>query len=704
MKALCQTSIYLEKSLRVILPEAEGNNVSPEFAATAADNLKSLGFGLSATLLERLACLREEQVAEWYDRILPILKEMVGAHHKFKPFYPNFPKQVKEASEAELYFNAITHYFGFLLSDALDDPNLVVLPSYEKEARPLLKEFQQLRWIELGSEENFDSIFTRLASSNGSLSARDQEILAWFAEHRDVDNLVPDKIPQKETLALLVSILPDPSCLQSAIKTATDVLRIAVAMSQGDISLAQTTKFCNFSKAERRFLLSALENVGETRTEDMLRWKGRWLRLGERLHPGDFKHRYPKALESFDVLRNKEPVKTFNRRVEDAVSKGDAAGSIRLLKQRPGDFARRLDHALRSHRDQGAIVDAFLQVANKVSTPVLLQLWHHFENRNGVRSRAFFPKGNAAKVQFDDSPLPDLPEELTAQVASGTRQVLVERFKELPQLGKVFLAKELEDLIVPFSQRSASRTLRSIARGSKFKLPEGETLRFFCWWKNIPKGSEWDRRVDIDLSVSLFKSNWELHGDISYYNLRQGDCYHSGDITSAPQGACEFVDINLQSVLTMGARYAVMSVLSFTGQPFLALPECFGGWMMRAEPNSGEVFEARTVQDKIDITAASKACVPVIVDAETRQIYWADLGLKSLSQINNASKNSVGFSQIGKAIVGIRKPALYDLLSMHAEARGEVVEQAEEADTRFQLRDSNTNLFDPSIILSEFLA
>lgn len=729
---LNQTKIYLEKSLKVILAEGRGD-ASQEVISTSAKNLQALGFGLSTSVLERLSTLSNDEVANWYANTLPILQKMVGAHRSFNPMYPNFPRQVMEASDAELFFNAMTHYFGFVISDMLGDPNLVVLPNYEKEARPLLEEFHKLRWIDLGSEEDFDAIFTRLAKSNGSLSDSDKEILRWFGDNRDVEGLIPEQIPQKETLAFLVAALPQPECLVPAIKTATDVLRVAVSLSEGDVSLAEPTKFRNFSKLERRFLLGCLEKAGSSLTEDMLRWKTRWIRLGERLHPGDFKGRYPKAFEAFDILRNDKPFKTYNAKAEDAIAAGEALATTSLLSQRPGDFARRLDHALRSHTDQDVIVEGFLSVAKQVSTPVLLQAWCHFQSRDSVETRAFFPKGNAAKVQVKEGALPPLQDGLSDSVANGIRRVLVARFRELPSLGKVYIDNRLRDQIVPFSQRSASKSLRTISRGSKFDLPEGDTVRFFCWWKNIDRSDkssspvdldstksffnrlfsrqqdsdtsdDWRSRVDLDLSTSFFNTEWECKGDVSYYNLREGQSFHSGDITSAPEGACEFIDINLPSVLEMGARFIVMSVLSYTGQPFVSLPECFGGWMMRQKPNSGEIFEAKTVQDKIDITASTRACVPVIIDAQERTVYWADLGLKSESQINNAARNSVGFSQIGRAIVDLNKPTIYDLFQMHAEARGNIIDNPDDAETKFGLYDGSVSAFDTSVILSEYLA
>ena len=694
--------IYLEKSRKVILPRGRGG-ATQEIISTAAKNLQALGFGLSTPLLERLGTLSNDEIAEWYNNILPALREMVG-DRSFNPMYPNFPKQVMEASAAELYFNAMTHYFGFVMSDLLDDPNLVVLPHYEKEARPILEEFHELRWIDLGSEEDFDTIFTKLIASNGSLSESDKEVVRWFAENRGVEDLIPEKISQKETLAFLVGVLPQ-EYLIPAIKTATDTLRVAVTMSEGDVSLAEPTKFRNFSKKERRFLLGCLERAGNLLTEDMLRWKDRWIRLGERLHPGDFKKRFPKTFRAFDVLRNNMPFETFNTRVEFAIKVGNAKATLGLLCQRPGDFARRLDHVLRTHEHQDMIVDGFSGVARDVSTPVLLQTWCHFKNRDSIDSRAFFPKGNAAKVQFKEGPLPPLRNGCEYTIANIIRDTLVERFSALPPLGKVCIDERLKNQIVPFSQRSASKSLRSVSRGSSFDLPlKGDTVRFFCWWKNN------ESRVDLDLSASLFNSDWENTGDVSYYNLKEGASCHSGDITTAPNGACEFIDINLPSVLEMNARYVVMSILSYTHQPFSSLSDCFGGWMMRQCPNSGEIFEAKTVQDKVDITAATKACVPVIIDALARKVYWSDLGLKSMGQINNAGHNSVGFSQIGRAIVGLNKPTLYDLFLMHAEARGEVVDplfvETEEVkvDTTFGVYDGSVSAFDTSTILSEYLA
>ena len=162
-------------------------------------------------------------------------------------------------------------------------------------------------------------------------------------------------------------------------------------------------------------------------------------------------------------------------------------------------------------------------------------------------------------------------------------------------------------------------------------------------------------------------------GHVAYFNLREPalGCYHSGDIVDAPEGACEFIDMDIEAMLAGGVRYVVMCLNSFTQQPYCDLPECFAGWMAREQPQSGEVFEARTVQDKIDLASDTTVSIPVIIDLEERRVVWADVALRSPGWINNVHANRDNIARLARAIVGLDRPNLYDLFLMHAEARGE---------------------------------
>lgn len=669
------------------------------YLAAALRNIESLGYTFSLELLERIRTLSEAEFFPLYSEVVTVLKEMVGASRKYKPMYPNFPEQVMEASEGELYLQAIIHCLTWQL------------PVHEVKKRlPLLRE-SRLKVIQLGTDEELLQTGMNLLRAKSSLSAQDKEDLAALLTECDgIAEALPPEIPHKENAAVVASILLradklPPGFFATYCKTATDVLRLAVALSDGDVSLAAPAKFRKFSRAERRLLLRLLE-ASPNLAEDMLRYKGRWIRLGEILHPFEYKDRYPQTAEAFDILRNNRRLETFNSKVELALACGDVHEATSLLVQRPGEFARRLDHLLRLAADRDEVLRSFAQVAPLVSTPVLLQALNHFEKREAYGEwRTFFPKGEVAKVQTIANALPQLPEDVRASAARRCREALLERFAALPSLGKVYLDPRLQEQLVPFSQRSASKALRTIVRGSRLPIPEGSTIRFFTWWKegivnNVPTG-----RVDVDLSAVLYDADWKYLEHISYTNLRSEKyrAYHSGDIVRAPMGACEFIDVDIESVLHYGGRYVVMSLNSFTSQPYCDLPECYAGWMIRKAPQSGEIFEPQTVQDKIDLASRSTICIPVILDLAERKVIWTDIALRSHPRfVNNVEANGGGVEWMGRALTSLVKPTLYELFTLHAQARGTLTDRADEADTVFSM-DEGITPFDLGIIMADFL-
>ena len=614
-----------------------------------------------------------------------MLQRARGAHREFQPMYPNFPSEVMTAGQGTLYLNAVLHY----LTEGR------YLPAGErKERMPLLDEVE-LTVLELGSEEEFEKIFPRIVASNTSISDQDKADVAWFAEHyaSDIERLLPDSIPHKENMAFVMALLirhtnAGSQLIERYCRTATDLLRVAAALSYGDVSLAKPARFGAFSRRQRRMMLDILDRQPNI-IEDMLRWKDRWIRLGERLHPGEFRYRYRRAAVAFDIIRNDLPYTTFNSLVEGALAAGEAGEALGLLATRPGELARRLDHLLRlgtHHRE--AILDAFEAAAPHVATPLLLQLREYFRRRGATAGleekplRVFFPKGNLARTFAIENTLPVLPVEICQRSTAICESALLERFRLLPPLGRCYLDEQLADYIVPFSQRSASKSLRTLVRGSRLPLPDGcRVLRFFIWWKNGIG------RTDIDLSATMFDEQFGYRDIISYYNLQSYDGCHSGDIVDAPEGASEFIDITLETALEAGVRYIVMTLNSFTSQSYCDLPECFAGWMSRGQPDSGEIYDPRTVQDRVDIAADARIAVPLIIDIVRREVIWCDISLHTMPPWANTVHNSMkGIIMTLKGMSDLGKPNLYDLFALHIAARGEAATSPETADTIFSVK------------------
>jgi len=682
--------IYLRRRLKVTVPTATGETPRRVVAALQK-NIAGLGFVLAPEVCERLETLPLKKVDSFYKGLVAALREMVGAHREFRPMYPNFPEQVMEMSEVQLYWNAIVHYCSNRL-----------LPSEKRERGALLDETEP-KVIRLGSREDFESIFTLLVSAKTSISAQDKADVRWFiSQYRDdIARLFPAEIPSKENLAVVcASLLRETTIgrtwLSERMKTATDVLRLAVALGDGDVSLADPAKFPKLRRSERSLFLGWLESFPNA-TEDMLRWKGRWIRLGERLHPGDYKERFPKALAAFDVLRNDQPFETFNSAVEQRIASSDAAAALAKLQSRPGELTRRLDHLLRTAKEPAVVVSAFHRLAPEVSTPVLLQAMTHFEHRTTPGDlRTFFPKGDVAKVQAVKNMLPALAAELATSIVAACESALLAQFAKLPQLGRCYLDPQLANFLVPFSQRSASKALRTLVRGSRLPLPACKVLRFFIWWRN---GSA---RTDIDLSAALYDADFKYLDVVSYYNLKNFGGCHSGDIVDAPQGAAEFIDLDMEKTKAAGVRYVVMSINSYTMQPYCDLPECFAGWMARQRPGSGEIFEPRTVQDKVDIASNTRVCLPAVFDLLEEQVLWTDIALRSRPFWNNVENNLSGVSLMLRAMTGLKKTTLHRLFGLHIKARGSSAATPAEAEQVFSVNAGLTP-FDLDRISAEFL-
>ncbi|MEN0066688.1 MAG: TerD family protein [Myxococcota bacterium] len=698
---------FLRRRLRLILDPGQRTLDAP-YVATFLKNLEGLGFTASPTLIERLGTLEPEAIGALLANVLPVLRELVGAHVNWTPMYPGFPAQVMEASDATLYLNALRHYLA-------NERGLRWLPDLPDPERPPLPNelaTRNLRVIELGSREELREVGRKLMAANGSLSETDKEDVRWFvsAHAGNLEQVLPGALPNKENLAVVAGVvLQEVPAMQGWVArqlgTATDVLRVAVALSDGDVSLASPTRFGRFRRPMRRQLLGLIEGLRQP-LEDLFRHRGPWIRLGERLHPGEYARAFPKTAEAFRRLRNGDKPETFAAHVELELEADDVQAAVSRLMARPGEFARRLDQLLRRAAEPTTVLDAFGLVAKDVSSPVLLQLDAHFQHRSARRERrSFFPKGQVGLVVTIPDTLPALPESVTEAVQAVVRRTLRSRFAGFGPLGRCYLDEALRTHLVPFSQRSASKALRTLVRGSSLPLPEGDTVRFFLWWREGEVDGQPTGPVDIDLSSVLYDEDWGYKEHISYTNLRSSKyrAAHSGDVTSAPSGACEFIDIDIASVVRFGGRYVVMSVFAYSGHRLKDLPECFAGWMMRTEPNSGEIFEPATVVDRIDLASDQRINVPVILDLVERRAYWTDVGLSSNPRWSiSVEGNDRGMTQIGRAMTTLVKLTLYDLFALHIEARGMRVDSPEEADVIFSVHQGITP-FEPEVILADYL-
>jgi hypothetical protein len=151
-------------------------------------------------------------------------------------------------------------------------------------------------------------------------------------------------------------------------------------------------------------------------------------------------------------------------------------------------------------------------------------------------------------------------------------------------------------------------------------------------------------------------------------------------------GVAEFLDVDIDSVARNAGRYIVYQVYSYTRQKFSEMPNCRFGWMEREDVNSGEIFEPKTVEMKIDLTSESDIAIPVIFDCVERKFIWCDMNLR-IAQTrwggNNLESNLKGTTATCYALTHFNKPNLYELVYLNAFARGEITTDRNAADIIF---------------------
>ena len=673
----------------------EQSKTEKALVVSGLKNVQALGFTFSKELIEKAFHFTRDEFTAFYGFLIPALKELVGADVSYNPMYPNFPQQVAEASDIELFINAIVHYWSFG----------TLIPEYEKNERLPLIDDNKMAVLSVGSHDDLMTIFTNLVESKTSISEQDKEdIETIILACPDYTTYFPDTIPLKENVAFVGKLIIEKAPIKSAdsiskyFKTATDVLRLVTALSDGDISLASKTKYRNLRRVERRMIMDLLTGCGNI-TEDLFRYQYEWIRVAEILHPFEYKKaKYSNVNAAFNTLRNEKKPLMFAGKVQAAITAKDMREAATLLKARPGEFARQLDKLIRDADNPNYIVNCFKEVATEISTPVLLQVRQHFIGRmenDNQPVRVFFPKGNLAKAMVIRNELPKINSNVCKNVARICREALIEQYKEKDFLGKVYIDEDFKNYLVPFSQRSASKAVKTIVRGSKLPIKEDATaVRGFIWWTNTNKTrNSWDEsRVDIDLSATIYDENWQYVDRVSYTQLHSAKyrAYHSGDITNGGNvngdGVAEFIDVEIDAVAKNAGRYIVFQVYSFTRQHFSTLPNCRFGWMEREDVNSGEIFEPKTVGMKIDLTADSTVAIPVIFDCVERKFIWCDMNLQNASSRfygNNLESNLHGVTATCYGLTHLNKANIYDLIMMNAIARGSIVTDRNEADIIF---------------------
>lgn len=656
----------VKRTLRI--PMVHGTTGDGRIMTRQLDSaLMSIGFKLSKDVLEHFNVLHPVVVKDVASSILTTVQELVGDHVKHNVYFIDFPNNIPDTVE----------FWTNLIRDALLDPdsagkiagqlqtgviNLLDLPKYGKylhsyedmvagheEFIPSIKDRMTVLHLGKSLPEEVVALYHSLAGSVIPLNDDDRKLLQKLVEVCLTDPQ-PDVIPVRENKAIvnLVRLENDKSLL---VDTPTDILRLACALSDGDVTLLETTKFKSFPRSTRRALVYALNDIigkQSAKLMDVNQYSEQWKRLGERLHVYEYKDAL-NAQDVFAVARGDKKARSLMGKVELAFSEKNINKAIALMSTSPGILFRNMDRVICSLSDENknVLVGTVKRIIPKVSARVILSVRQHLQNRlKQGTDRIFANRKGTAWVTTDNRPL--LRRVVVDELFDVFDRNMLSR---IPHIKRLIVDKSMSGTAIPLSDKNKASGFAVMPRGSITPV-EGKILRFFIRWKQN------SHVTDYDLSAIMLDKNFESLGHLSYTNLSKYDGAHSGDITNAPNGASEFIDIDLEKT---GSKYIVPSINVYSGEGFEEIGESFFGFMERTPEQVGKPFEPATVRTKSDIRGKGKVSLPLVfVKGAGGKWYakWIHLYLSGMPSMNRVEVNRMSTSLLVKSIVG------YDYISL----------------------------------------
>lgn len=708
----------VSKGYLVIEEQSENIDVKETIEIKALlHSFSSLNYKLDEEGVRKVSNLNKKELARFYSQNYAILKDISGIDKNHQVFYANFPN-MSMISDEEYAFFAAMHYItsssediGYL-NDTYKDFKRIELDNDKKIVLKVITVEEALKILKDIVKKLFESKIAIPYAENVFLTE-------MFNKHLDLIDV--EYIPFKENVATFINYLNkvdgnafsvENKNVFSFIKTPTDLLRVYAILSCDNATLKGKVRFISLKRKTRRLFLSILNDLAKNNFDNVFSYDDYahheflWKRAFEKLHVGEYGDLYPHIFKIACNFRNDEYI-TFYGTLE--ANKNNSEAYLKLLKSRPGEFARRLDYMLRCGLfNTDDVLKHFSSIATKISTPVLYQLWEYYLNRNIEDTRVVKINSIYTTQYFElEDNRKEVSEDIKNSVISVIQDALREIYSNFEYKGKVYIDQDLlKSYMLPINCRNASSQNKTLTYGTRIKIDRemNKFIRFFTHFKNLP-GKDYESRVDVDLSIELFDENFKEVDSLSWHNMgggRKFDSYHSGDITSAPDGASEFVDINYEKAKKY-ARYILVTNSVYTEQDFAEIPECFSGVMfLPKKGRKGIIYDSKFIEHKFDLTQkGSNQNIAFAIDLKENELIWMDCPYYSFSSGVVASK-STGLS------IALRKALenhinMYDFFMLHKNHL-ELVDSKDEADIIISDSDDATlKPYDVEKITSEWL-
>ena len=627
---------------------------------TLTKELENVGYILSP---KAILLLSDQDMKEIHDTVIPLAAKDLYPAGNWKPLYPGFPEQVISMSEKELFEKQRKLY------DTLDyDKFLEENPWYPEEEKKRIASATGGKEKELGvlTEKDVLDIFKSILASGNSIADTTKGELIWLLSEYPEYKL-PEDIPFKETMCIVMSMRPE-----YRPKTINDVLRFGLYTMGADPALVHVPKeiketswrnakmvknpawrnLLSLSHANRRNIMAAIEDVVtkkglEAVIPDAKRFYGHWLLLSERLHPGEYFKKYPKAAEFFLILKDnksRQSYKTWYGILQDKYNKAEDIVEIaKFIAKRPGELVRRFDSLLRRASLVGKeyeVFEVFLDT-DGMKNKTLTELLAYYDKRNSGAPRLVSLKGSRSRKAL--TPLQPLSQHMIETIRDFIeRKILINIDKAITEkdlVGQtVYLDPTLKSMPVPIGMRE---NIGVVPAGTRIPIGDKNYIRMFIHW--IQK----DRNEDLDLHGILYKDDttWTNIGFNSGFKTGSGSACHSGDVLNRPGDCSEFIDLNIERLADEGWKYVVMDVCNFKGRGFNTLDNWLGYITYNSVPaGAADINRSRLwippkdVDFSKKIEVSDKSIAAWIFDIEKKEAIFIGAGMENMP-VNRGREN-----------------------------------------------------------------
>ena len=531
MKTLINLSL---RQNAIFIPADKINPEAKEMADTTAGmvaNLSKLGYTFSEKLLHALNSVTPKYKHE----IQETLRTVTGYKKNWTPLVKAWEVPTGESLGDHLvtFFanvfnkkNGMTMPCGHIIPE-----NTFPLERYngcpfcgtpfQVGAIEYIGQGSKLKVLELWTEVEVQAFFKNLLESKTALDATQVDSLEVLLEHVEVPQA---KIGMKETLMLLIDALIERSEADKAqpfLRTPADILRYLWYKQTGFLQIIEPKTIIRrtaenntylfrlmhksesakvekkealklkYSRKECRMVASWLNNldmeVGKA-CEIMHPKRGMWVRMIRALRLAEYSKKtgYEKLARLMDVFY-KQTYEVFMGKLETARFKFDPDRTFRLLKQRPGLFARSL-FANMLWFGPDATINAFNEVIDQVPARLVFSLNSYSTNYfDPAMERSVMPLGGTRK-RIGANPLLELytkaqRNDMRARVEGLCIYAIQKRFAAVATEAKtLYIDPMLFNIPLAIGERSSTiQDLPAALMGTRFPV-EDDQVRLFMQW------------------------------------------------------------------------------------------------------------------------------------------------------------------------------------------------------------------------------